>query len=69
MVNNINIYHIKYPDGTHELNRTSGNIKLEGEYHQAQTQVPLSKFEQTFESYFKLFTNGNSKPSQVAEEV
>jgi hypothetical protein len=67
MVNNI--YQIKHSDGSQLVYRTSGNIKLEGEYHQAQTQVPLSQFEQTFESYFKLFTNGNSKPSQVAEEV
>lgn len=67
MVNNV--YQINHPDGTRMLYRTSGNIRVEGEFLEAQTQVPLSQFQQTFESYFKLFTSGNSKPSQVAEEV
>lgn len=65
----MNIYQINNQDGSRMFYRTSGNIKLDGEYIPAQTKAPLSKFEQTFESYFKLFTNESPKPSQVAEEV
>ncbi|MFA4904900.1 MAG: hypothetical protein WC645_00100 [Candidatus Margulisiibacteriota bacterium] len=65
----MSIYQINNQDGSRMFYRTSGNIKLDGEYIQAQTKAPLSKFEQTFESYFKLFTGENPKPSQVAEEV
>lgn len=67
--NGMSIYQINNLDGSRMLYRTSGNIKLDGEYIQAQTKAPLSKFEQTFESYFKLFTQGSSTASQVAEEV
>ncbi len=64
-----NVYKISHPDGTQVIYRTGGNIQFEGQYTPAQSEVPLSKFQATFEDYFRLLSGASPNPSQVSREV